>query len=83
MQKHGGKREGAGRKSMPGTRRSFSVTLPDEKWAEIDTLIQNQSYSSLADYFRSLAIHEYPISNAGSYRRREGERGPTPDSSCR
>lgn len=55
LPKRGGKRAGAGRKSL-GVKKPVSITLPDEVWNEIDNLIQNGDYKSYADYFRSLAI---------------------------
>ncbi|NHN33554.1 hypothetical protein [Paenibacillus agricola] len=49
----GGSRLGAGRKSL-GKTVKVSIALPDEDWAYIEKEIQNGTYGSLADYFRSL-----------------------------
>lgn len=49
----GGSRPGAGRKTM-GKIVKVSIALPDEDWLHIDKEIQNGTYRSLSDYFRSL-----------------------------
>lgn len=51
----GGRRAGAGRKSI-GLKKPVSITLPEEVWNEIDSLIQGEKYRSYADYFRSLIL---------------------------
>ena len=51
----GGSRKGAGRKSL-GVKRPVSITLPPEMWDEIDNLIQNEKFSSYADFVRSSII---------------------------
>lgn len=48
----GGSRPGAGRKSL-GIKKSVSISLPAEKWNEIDRLIQMGIYPSYSEYFRS------------------------------
>lgn len=49
----GGKREGAGRKSI-GVKKPVSIALPEEKWLEIDNLIQSGKYHSYSEFFRDL-----------------------------
>ncbi|MNN54012.1 hypothetical protein D3C81_1688020 [compost metagenome] len=51
----GGRREGAGRKSL-GVKKPVSITLPEDTWNEIDNLIQSEKFKSYADYFRSLVL---------------------------
>ncbi|WP_418026240.1 hypothetical protein [Paenibacillus sp. JJ1722] len=53
VEKRGGARKGAGRKSL-GTKKSVTITLPQERWDEIDTLIKNGKFKSYPDYFRHL-----------------------------
>lgn len=53
--KRGGKRTGAGRKSL-GIKKSVTLSLPEEIWNEIDVLIQSGSYKSCPDYIRSLIL---------------------------
>lgn len=54
-EQRGGRREGAGRKSL-GVKKPVSITLPEDVWIEIDNLIQNEKFKSYADYFRSLVL---------------------------
>lgn len=53
VENRGGKREGAGRKSI-GVKKPVSITLPQEDWDEIDNLIKAGEFKSYAEYFRSL-----------------------------
>lgn len=56
--RRGGKREGAGRKPAieKGIARKVSITLPEEQWAFIDSMIDGVNIKSLAHYFRMLAM---------------------------
>ncbi|MFT9370112.1 hypothetical protein [Paenibacillus polymyxa] len=53
VEKRGGARKGAGRKSL-GIKKSVTITLPQERWDEIDSLIKNGKFKSSPDYFRHL-----------------------------
>ncbi|MEE4580557.1 hypothetical protein [Paenibacillus polymyxa] len=53
VEKRGGARKGAGRKSL-GIKKSVTITLPQERWDEIDSLIKNGKFKSYPDYFRHL-----------------------------
>ncbi|OAZ49751.1 hypothetical protein [Paenibacillus polymyxa] len=53
VEKRGGARKGAGRKSL-GTKKSVTITLPQERWDAIDDLIKNGKFKSYPDYFRYL-----------------------------
>ncbi|NHN35586.1 hypothetical protein G9U52_38540, partial [Paenibacillus sp. S3N08] len=48
----GGSRPGSGRKVM-GKTVIVSISLSYDEWGYIDTVIQNGTYASMADYFRS------------------------------
>ncbi|WP_068505855.1 hypothetical protein [Paenibacillus kribbensis] len=50
---YGGARPGSGRKKI-GTSKRLSITLPDERWEHIDSLIASGRVASYADYFREL-----------------------------
>lgn len=53
VERRGGKREGAGRKSI-GIKKPVMITLPQEDWDTIDSLISSGQYKGYADYFRTL-----------------------------
>ncbi|MEK4418961.1 CopG family transcriptional regulator [Bacillus paranthracis] len=53
MQKHGGKREGAGRPSL-GITKKVSITLPEEDWKRIE-----DSKKPFSQFFRELALKEF------------------------
>ncbi len=50
MQKHGGKREKAGRPSL-GITKKVSITLPKEDWTRIE-----ESKKSFSQFFRELVL---------------------------
>ncbi|KAB2429189.1 CopG family transcriptional regulator [Bacillus thuringiensis] len=52
MQKHGGKREGAGRPSL-GITKKVSITLPEEAWKRIE-----DSEKSYSQFFRDVTLKE-------------------------
>ncbi|PFZ05227.1 CopG family transcriptional regulator [Bacillus pseudomycoides] len=52
MQKHGGKREGAGRPSL-GITKKVSITLPEEAWKRIED--SDKPYSK---FFRDVTLKE-------------------------
>ncbi|MDY8049656.1 transcriptional regulator [Paenibacillus polymyxa] len=52
---YGGAREGAGRKKI-GTSRALRITLPDEEWERIDSLIAAGQASNMSEYFRLLQL---------------------------
>lgn len=49
----GGRREGSGRKPI-GERRTLAITLPPEKWAELEADIEKGNYKNMVHLFRSL-----------------------------
>ncbi|MDF1586083.1 hypothetical protein [Marinimicrococcus flavescens] len=51
--KRGGKREGAGRKSI-GVKKHMALTMPQDMWNEIDNLIQRDKIGSYSEFFRIL-----------------------------
>ncbi|MCR8860365.1 CopG family transcriptional regulator [Bacillus pseudomycoides] len=53
MQKHGGKREGAGRPSL-GITKKVSITLSEEDWKRI-----KDSKKSFSQFFRELTLKEF------------------------
>ncbi|ANS52166.1 CopG family transcriptional regulator [Bacillus cereus] len=53
MQKHGGKREGAGRPSL-GITKKVSITLSEEDWKRIEDT--NKAFSQ---FFRELTLKEF------------------------
>jgi ribosomal protein L37AE/L43A len=60
-ERRGGKREGAGRKPAidKGVARKVSITLPEEQWEIIDSMIDGTNIKSLAHYFRILIMPDY------------------------
>jgi hypothetical protein len=50
---HGGKREGAGRKSL-GTTKKVSITLPDEIWLQIE---EAKGVQPLSAFLRNVIIN--------------------------
>lgn len=61
--RRGGKREGAGRKPAMENPvvRKVSITLPKEKWDEIDQMIEVAEIKSLSNYFRLIVAPEIKI----------------------
>ncbi|PEI44617.1 CopG family transcriptional regulator [Bacillus pseudomycoides] len=53
MQKHGGKREGAGRPSL-GITKKVSITLSEEDWKRIE-----DSKKSFSQFFREVTLKEF------------------------
>lgn len=53
IERRGGKRHGAGRKAI-GIKKPVMITLPQEDWEMIDSLISSGEYKGYADYFRTL-----------------------------
>lgn len=48
----GGKRKDAGRKPI-GVQRMVKITLPEESWTEIESMIEKGELKSFSDYFRT------------------------------
>lgn len=61
--RRGGKREGAGRKPAMENPvvRKVSITLPKEKWDEIDQMIEVADIKSLSNYFRLMVAPEIKV----------------------
>lgn len=59
MSLRGGRRSGAGRKSI-GIKKPVAINLPQEIWDEIDNLIQKGEHSGYAPFFRSLVHDKFP-----------------------
>lgn len=56
MDLRGGSRQGSGRKPLAKETemRKVSITLPVERWAKIDQMMQEGHFGSVAEYFRLL-----------------------------
>ncbi|OBZ12907.1 hypothetical protein A8L34_29660 [Bacillus sp. FJAT-27264] len=54
--KRGGKRQGAGRKSI-GVKKHMALTMPQDMWNEIDDLIQKDKIGSYSEFFRTLVAN--------------------------
>lgn len=54
----GGKRQGAGRKSLPGEARKVNVRLLAEQWHQIEQLAEQSNVSSMVSKLVSQALQQ-------------------------